>query len=113
TLTNVEALISFWLASGLGSLLELVERAFDEMFGFDTVDEYCDFDNTALLPTHFAGRIDARVKGIQGGLFKPDEAREREGLGKVPGGDKVYVQQQMVPLGTTPAACPQAAEPAG
>ncbi|SCK49082.1 phage portal protein, HK97 family [Variovorax sp. HW608] len=118
TLTNVESLISFWLSTGLGSLLELVERAFDEMFGFDNVTEYCDFDTTALLRTDFAGRIEALCKGIQGGLYKPDEARAREGLGRVPGGDTVYVQQQMVPLGTTGqsttpiAAPPSPAEPA-
>lgn len=101
TLTNVEALINFWLATGLGSLLELVERAFDDLFGFDTVTEYTDFDTTALLRTDFAARIDALCKAIQGGLYKPDEARATEGLGPVPGGDKVYVQKQMVPLGTT------------
>ena len=112
TLTNVESLISFWLSTGLGSMLELVERAFDEMFGFDTVTEYCDFDTTALLRTDFAGRIDALCKGIQGGLYKPDEARSREGLGPVPGGDKVYVQQQMVPLGTRPAPAADPAAPA-
>jgi HK97 family phage portal protein len=112
TLTNVESLISFWLSTGLGSLLELVERAFDELFNFDTVAEYTDFDTTALLRTDFVGRIDALCKGIQGGLYKPDEARAREGLGKVPGGDKVYVQQQMVPLGTTPAPAVNPAAPA-
>jgi HK97 family phage portal protein len=102
TLTNVESLINFWLSTGLGSLLELVERAFDALFEFDTVTEYTDFDVTALLRTDFTGRIDGLCKGIQGGLYKPDEAREKEGLPPVPGGDKVYVQQQMVPLGTEP-----------
>lgn len=113
TLTNVESLISFWLSTGLGSLLELVERAFDEMFGFDTVTEYCDFDTTALLRTDFAGRIDALTKGIQGGLYKPNEARAREGLGKVKGGDKVYVQRQMVPLGTPPEPATKPAAESG
>lgn len=112
TLTNVESLISFWLSTGLGSLLELVEKAFDKLFQFDTVTEYTDFDVTALLRTDFAGRIEALTKGIQGGLYKPDEARQREGLAPVPGGDKVYVQQQMVPLGTTPAAAAPAPAPA-
>ena len=112
TLTNVESLISFWLSTGLGGLLELVERAFDNLFGFDTITEYTDFDVNALLRTDFAGRIDALTKAIQGGLYTPNEARAREGLHPVPNGDKPYVQQQMVPLGTTPAPPPPAPAPA-
>ena len=112
TLTNVEALISFWLSTGLGALLELVERTFDQLFAFDTVTEYTDFDTTALLRTDFAGRINALTKGIQGGLYKPDEARAKEGLSPVPGGDTVYVQAQMVPLGTLPPEPAPATPPA-
>jgi len=104
TLTNVEALISFWLSTGLGSLLELIEREFDRLFQFDGVTDYTDLDVTALLRTELAQRVDALTKGIQGGLYTPDEARSKEGLPPVPFGDVPYVQQQMVPLGTKPQA---------
>ena len=110
TLTNVESLINFWLSTGLGSLLELVERAFDKLFGFDTVHEYTDFDTNALLRTDFAGRIDALAKGIQGGLYTPNEARAREGLRPVPHGDQPYLQAQMVQMGAE-IEPPQPAEP--
>jgi len=111
TLTNVEALISFWLSTGLGSLLELIEREFDRLFGFDGVTEYSDLDVTALLRTELAQRIDALTKGIQGGLYTPNEARAREGLHPVKDGDVPYVQQQMVALGTKPPAPPPPAPP--
>lgn len=112
TLTNVESLINLWLSTGLGSLLELVEREFDRLFGFDQINDYTEFDTTALLRTDFAGRIEALTKGIQGGLFKPNEAREREGLAPVEGGDRVYAQTQMQPLGTPLPAAAGSAAPA-
>ncbi|MET0402530.1 MAG: phage portal protein [Cystobacter sp.] len=113
TLTNVEALISFWLSTGLGSLLDLVERAFDQLFGFDSVNDYTELDQKALLRTDFAGRVEALCKGIQGALYKPDEARAEMGLPPVDGGDKVYAQTQMQPLGTPLPAPAPAPAPSG
>ena len=98
TLTNVDALINFWLSTSLGSLLELIEKAFDRLFEFDTVLEYTELDQNALLRTDMQKRIEALVKGVQGGLYTPNEAREREGLPAVEGGDTPFVQRQMVPL---------------
>lgn len=104
TLTNVEQLVSLWLSTGLTALLELVERDLNRLFGFDGVVDYVDLDPRALLRTDFAGRIDALTKGIQGGLFKPNEARAFENLPPVENGDRVYAQAQMQPLGTPIAA---------
>lgn len=104
TLTNVEQLVSLWLSTGLTALLELVERDLNRLFAFDGVTEYADLDVKALLRTDFAGRIDALCKGIQGGLFMPNEARAMENLPPVPAGDEVYAQAQMQPLGTPIAA---------
>lgn len=114
TLQNVEALVNQWLAISLGALLENVERSLDALFGFGYGD-YVELDVSALLRTDFAGRIDATCKGIQGGLFTPNEARAREGLSPVPNGDECYMQQQMVPLGTepAPAPAPNSTPPAG
>ncbi len=111
TLTNVEQLVSLWLSTGLTSLLELVERDLNNIFGLDGFSDFIDLDPRALLRTDFAGRIDALCKGIQGALFKPNEARAFEDLPPVPDGDKVYAQAQMQPLGT-PLAAPPAPAPA-
>lgn len=108
TLTNVEQLVSLWLSTGLTSLLELIERDMNRIFQFDGYHEFVTLDTRALLRTDFAARIEALCKGIQGGLFKPNEARAMEDLPPVDAGDDVYAQAQMQPLGT-PIGGPAAA----
>jgi HK97 family phage portal protein len=114
TLANTEQLINMWLSMSLGSLLENIERSFDKAFGFSQ-NEYTELDVAALLRTDFLGRIDGLVKATQGGLFTPNEARSRENLPPVEFGDVPYMQQQMVELGTKPAApvAPDANKPDG
>jgi HK97 family phage portal protein len=51
----------------------------------------------ADLATRLAGYKD----GIQGGLYKPNEARALEDLPPVDGGEFIYMQEQMQPLGQT------------
>lgn len=113
TLANTEQLINMWLSMSLGSLLENIERSFDKAFNFDS-SSYTELDVAALLRTDFLGRIDGLVKATQGGLFTPNEARARENLPPVDFGDVPYMQQQMVELGTKPAApvAPAANKPA-
>lgn len=108
TLSNVEQLISMWLSISLGALLECIERSLDRLFNLPGYEagEYIELDVTALLRTDFLQRVDGLTKGIQGGLYTPNEAREREGLPPVDAGDKPYLQQQMVPMGTLPAPAP-------
>lgn len=111
TLQNVEQLVSLWLSTGLTALLELVERDLNRLFAFDGNAEFVNLDTRALLRTDFAARIEALCKGIQGGLFTPNEGRALEDLPPVPNGDEVYVQVQVQPLGaslsgTAPAPAP-------
>jgi hypothetical protein len=44
------------------------------------------------------GRIEGLTKGVQGGLFTPNEAREKEGLEPVESGNIPYLQAQMTPI---------------
>lgn len=97
TLNNAETLIANFLSVSLGSYLEHTERAMDRLFGLKN-NEYIEFDTTALLRTDFEKRIDGLTKAIQGGLMTPVEARAREGLGTIDGGDTAYLQRQMVPI---------------
>jgi HK97 family phage portal protein len=97
TLSNVEQLISMWLSISLGSLLESIERSLDKAFNL-SANEYIELDVSALLRTDFSGRIEGYTKGIQGGLYTPNEAREKEGLSPVESGDIPYLQAQMTPL---------------
>lgn len=97
TLNNAESTIQHFLSMGLGSYLEGIERAFDRLFGLGP-NEYVELDTAALLRTDFAGRIDGLTKAVQGGLMTPDEARAREGLNRIKGGDSAFLQRQMVPI---------------
>jgi HK97 family phage portal protein len=97
SLNNVETMINFWLATGLGSLMENLERSLDAAFGLPA-SEYIEFDEKALLRMDYEKRIDAITKAIQGGVMSPNEAREGEGLPPVSGGETVFLQQQMVSI---------------
>jgi hypothetical protein len=43
-------------------------------------------------------RVEAFARGVQGGIYAPNEARADFGLPKVPFGDEPRVQAQLVPL---------------
>ncbi len=59
--------------------------------------EIC-FDPCDLLMPAIGDRIKMYKDGVQGGIMTPDEARTEEGWQKKPGGDKLYMQRQMVSL---------------
>lgn len=116
TYNNTEQMIGSWLATGLGFMMEHIERSFTRFFNLPP-EESMQFDTEALLRTDFAGRIDALTKAISGGLMSPNEARSRERLPRVEYGDEPRVQQQNVPLsavGQMPEApsAPEAPPPA-
>ena len=94
-----ELLMAEWVASGLGFCLNHVEEAFGQTFQLKgQPDEYVEFSTEALLRSAFKDRIAALKEGVTGGIFTPNEARNKEGLEDKPMGDEPRVQQQMVPL---------------
>jgi len=97
TYNNTEVLMKFWLNTGLGFMLEHLELALDNVFGLPD-GEWIEFDTDYLQRADFAARIEGLVRGIQGGLYAPNEARAREGLPQVAYGDEPRVQAQVVPL---------------
>lgn len=97
TYNNTEVLMKFWLSTGLGYILEHVELALDMLFDLPE-GEWVAFDTDYLQRADFAARIEALVRGTQGGVFSPNEARAREGLPRTPYGDEPRVQAQTVPL---------------
>ncbi len=112
TYNNVEQLYNQWLAGGLGFVIEHIEQNFSAFFDLGR-KEGTEFDTESLLRTDFSGKIEGYSKGVQGGLYTPNEARKKvSGLKPVKGGDTAYMQQQMVPLGTPPASAGPVAAPA-
>src|SRR5215471_4744482 len=101
---STELLMQSWIASGLGFALNHIEDAFGLLFQLDgQPDEYVEFDTAALLRSAFSVRIEALARGVQGGIFSPNEAREQEGLDHVKFGDEPRLQQQVVPLSAASA----------
>jgi hypothetical protein len=106
--SSTEMLMQSWVASGLGFALNHIEEAFGLLFDLKgQPDEYVEFDTAALLRSAMKDRIESLARGVQGGIFAPNEARALEGYEAVSFGDEPRVQQQVVPLsqiGKTPAA---------
>jgi phage portal protein BeeE len=120
TFGSTEALMRFWIATGLGFALDSVERAFDRLFQLKGVpNEYTEFDTVALLRSDWKDRIRGLKEAVTGGIMSPNEARNEEGYDDVKQGDMPRMQQQMIPLdfaGKLPPAGPPAAHappPAG
>lgn len=110
--TSTETLMQFWLASGLGFMLNHVEEGIGRLFGLSGYpDEYLEFDTEALQRSNFKDRIEGLARGVQGGIFAPNEARGREELRSVPYGDEPRVQQQVVPLSAWAQTPPQTPRP--
>jgi HK97 family phage portal protein len=114
---STEALMNFWIAGGLGFALDRVELAFDKLFAV-APGEYSEMDTSVLLRSAFKDRMDALTRGVQGGVYSPNEARNLEGLPDVEGGDEPRVQQQLLPVSAVleptkpmPAAPAPAADP--
>jgi HK97 family phage portal protein len=101
TFASTELLMQSWIASGLGFALNHIEEAFGQMFGLKGMpDEYLEFDTRALLRSAFKERIEGMARGVIGGIFSSDEARDEFDLPATPGGHGKMprVQQQVVPL---------------
>lgn len=98
TFNNTEQLIMMWLRQGLGYYINHIELAYDQVFGIERTVEYTELDVDFLLRPDFKTRIEGYARGVQGGIYAPNEARAKEGLKKVKGGDEPRVQQQQVPL---------------
>jgi HK97 family phage portal protein len=96
---STELLMQSWIASGLGFALNHIEEAFGVLFDLEgQPDEYVEFDTAALLRSAQKDRIEALARGVQGGIFAPNEARAQEGFDAVAFGDEPRVQAQVVPL---------------
>jgi phage portal protein BeeE len=113
TQKSAEAVMAEWLASGLGFVVNHIEQAFDKFIGLANVPagkEWTEFDTRVLLRSAFRERIEGLVRGVQGGIYSPNEARELEGYASVKAGDEPRVQMQVVPLShaTEPPAPPPA-----
>ena len=114
TQKSAESLMAEWLASGLGFVINHIEQAFDKFIGLSDLPagrEWTEFDTRVLLRSMFTERIDGLVRGVQGGIYSPNEARALEGYAAVKDGNEPRVQQQVVPLSAWDKQPPKPAMP--
>lgn len=97
TYASTEALMGFWLSTGLGFLINHIEVAFDKFFDLPA-DEFVEFDTESLLRVDFAARVEGLAKATMSGLMSPNEGRARLELPAVENGDMPTLQQQQIPL---------------
>jgi HK97 family phage portal protein len=107
-----EDLMRFWVSSAFGFALNHVEDGIGRFFGLGGwPQEYLEFDTAALLRSSQLNRIEALARGVQGGIYSPNEARALEDLPAAEDGDSPRVQQQVVPLEAWSQAPPQSPRP--
>lgn len=90
---NVEALDQQYYSQCLQVLIEHIELCLKE--GLDVPDNTSiQFDLNSLLRMDTGARYKAHSDAIGGGWLSPNEARKKENLPPVDGGDSPYLQQQ-------------------
>jgi len=90
---NVDTLNEQYYSGCLQILMESIELLLDEGCALP-VGYRTQFDLSGLLRMDTTARYEAWNKAVQGGWMSPDEARQRENMSPVPGGDTPYMQQQ-------------------
>lgn len=98
TFQNAEALMRFWLASGLGFLINHIELTMAAYYDLDDRYEGVELDQEVLLRSDLRAQMEALGVGVTKGLLAPNEGRKKIGYGPVEGGDMPLVQQQNIPI---------------
>jgi HK97 family phage portal protein len=93
TFNNISALNQDYYSQTLQTHIEDIESLLDDGLAFP-IDEGVEFDLEGLLRMDASARADASQKGIGAGYLTPNEARARDGLPPVAGGETPYMQQQ-------------------
>jgi len=97
TFNNAEAMMGWFLASGMGFLLEHIELELSKVFSLP-FNQRVNFDTKALLRSDWKTQIETLGEGTLKGIYSPNEARKIMGLPPAKEGDEPRVQQQVVPL---------------
>jgi HK97 family phage portal protein len=97
TYNNIEALNQQYYAQCLQGLLESMELCLEEGLELGS-DLGIEFDLDGLLRMDSAAAMKYATDGVRGGVFTPNEARQRFNQKPLKGGDTVYLQQQDVSI---------------
>jgi len=99
--TGIEQVTLGFYKTALLPYLERIEQRISKDL-LSTSDEvegiYAEFNVEGLLRGDSVARADQYSKLIQNAVMTPDEARAKENLPKMPGGEKLYINSTLVPL---------------
>lgn len=101
THTNIEQQQRQFYTDTLQAILTMYEQELTYKLFLDSeIDQgyYVKFNVDAILRASLKDRYEAYRIGIQGGFLKPNEARAKEDLPPVEGGDQLLVNGNMLPI---------------
>jgi HK97 family phage portal protein len=98
--SGIEQIIDGWHKLSVRPMLVNIDQAVKKrvLTNEQRASMHAEFSHDALLRGNIKDRYEVYTKGIQGGVLKPNEARQLENLPPVDGGDSLMVQSQMVPI---------------
>lgn len=70
-----------------------------KLFGWRNRSVFVEMNLDGLLRGDFTTRMEGYATGIQSGVLAPNEARDRENLPRLDGGDGLFMQGAMMPIG--------------
>lgn len=107
--TDIQSINLQYYTQALQNPIENLETLLDEGLELPTAPRelHVEFDLSALLRMDTKTQVDNATKGINGGLWAPDEARADFDMRPTPGGRKVYMQRQNWPLDMLGSDIPQ------
>lgn len=96
--SGIEQILQGWYKLGLRPYLERYQESMQVwLLTPEERSRMCiEFDLNELLQPSRAERVKTGKEAVQGGLEAPNEYRQREGLPPMAGGDKLFMQQQMI-----------------
>lgn len=97
--SGIEQIMSGFYKVTLRPLLEKIEASIaTNLLGDERFTYQAEFDFDALLRSDMKSRMESYRVAINTGVMTPNEARRRESLPDMEGGDRLYVQGAMVPI---------------
>jgi HK97 family phage portal protein len=98
--SGIEQLVQGFYKLNLRPYLERFESSITHnlMKPADRVKAKVEFDFDSILRADQAARYESYNKAINAGLMTPNEAREKESLPPLPGGEELYVNSTMIPI---------------
>lgn len=100
TLNNVEQMAIEFLQDTISPMIEKIENEYEtKCFTLESEsDMELEFDMNSYLRADSVSRGEANRNAIQNGYKSPNEAALEEGRPAIPGGDKRFIQMNMMPL---------------